>query len=536
MTSSSSVNNRKPGNVDPTINMALHDGSTIPISELVTVTEELRKSRTSLRRQLGRLQGQLRKTQDDIGNLRAVGTDSEDEALVLLEQNEKKYEEEIVVVQTELSTVQDKLQQVLAFRGSVASRSVQGRSDDGSPVKSTESEEEVPKKDAVGLPEGVRTPRTRKLTFASPPVTTSASVRPLDEDQTPRKPLSSESLGKMRFPKLVDVFRLQAHINAFCRMLVEAGGGRFFKSGSSGGEAKFIPGKGIECSITIAFIETLENKDMHTTALESATDNDYQWQPVIDALVRKYARRTLLKLEYRKRLVGLQFPGVFQCDTFLNKVSTIYHLYESVYPGDASEMRFMIRTIVSRLPVELAQRTLDNIRSLYTTLSGSYVSEELSQDWETMLPLVSSTDEIPSVSDAIRTACRSSEDIQMLSGKSSRKIDSEGDPPRFMSRFGASSTPRLSAIKELRDVESNCASIFFGVGPAAGKPETVEDATEADYVYCGKNKKGKKYCVFGYRQPREQPDLPVSQLHVRPYVVRRVPMDKEEVTTSLSKN
>ncbi|KAF4749813.1 hypothetical protein FOZ63_015131, partial [Perkinsus olseni] len=119
-------------------------------------------------------------------------------------------------------------------------------------------------------------------------------------------------------------------------------------------------------------------------------------------------------------------------------------------------------------------------------------------------------------------------DIQMLSGKSSRKIDSEGDPPRLMSRFGASSTPRLSAIKELRDVESNCASIFFGVGPAAGKPETVEDATKADYVYCGKNKKGKKYCVFGYRQPREQPDLPVSQLHVRPYVVRRVPVDKEE--------
>ncbi|EEQ97105.1 hypothetical protein Pmar_PMAR021929 [Perkinsus marinus ATCC 50983] len=336
-----------------TTNMALHDGSDpapagqTATNEGSTIKDDLRKQRTGLRRQLGRLKGQLLKIRSDIDNLVAVDTPSDDEAYVELLRREKESEDRIEAFEVDLGTVQQRYDELfLTNRPSILA--VNKDDDVKSDVMSYGSIKVDPRRLALGP----------------------ATVSPLSSTDinTPKKRLSSETLGKMKFPSLTDPYRLRAHLSAFMRMTSEAGGG-VYSTGPDG--ERLVPHSELECSLTVALLSTLKDKSMNEAATDKANDYLYKWQPLIDYLYRRYARRPVLKSEYQRRLKMLSFDGIVSCEDFISKVEGIHHIYDVVFPGDNSELRFMTRTVVSKLPPDIAKQVLERVRTTHATMSGS---------------------------------------------------------------------------------------------------------------------------------------------------------------------
>ncbi|EER14016.1 hypothetical protein Pmar_PMAR005461, partial [Perkinsus marinus ATCC 50983] len=78
--------------------------------------------------------------------------------------------------------------------------------------------------------------------------------------------LTADAVGKIRFPKLTDRFKFEAHSGASGRLLVEAGGGIHM---SSHAKELFVPVKTLECTITTDFLVVKENK-LEENKLEGA--------------------------------------------------------------------------------------------------------------------------------------------------------------------------------------------------------------------------------------------------------------------------
>ncbi|KAF4747193.1 hypothetical protein FOZ63_023986, partial [Perkinsus olseni] len=470
-----------------TTNMALHDGTnpapagqTAP-GEGQAVKDDLRKQRMSLRRQLGRLKGQLVKIRSDVNILVAVDTPSDDEAYVELLRREKESEDHIEVLEVDLATVQQRYDELfLSNRPSILA--IDKGDDEKSDDLSYRSIKVDPRRLALGGPATV-------------------SPLPSKDIEIPKKRLSAEAMGKMKFPSLSDPYRLRAHLSAFMRMTSEAGGG-VYSTGPDG--ERFTPYPELECSITVAFLGTLQDKGMNEAATDKANDYLYKWQPLIDYLYRRYARRPVLKSEYQRRLKTLGFDGVGDCENFLSKVEGIHHIYDVVFPGDNSELRLMTRTVVSKLPSDIIKQVLDRVRTTHAMIEGgsgvvaSDVTDEGYADWESLLPLVS--DDSVSVCDVIRSVCRSAEDyksldVQNLSG-------SVGKTGLSRAPTGSGDRQRLFNIQEvtsLSDVEANSKTLYFGSGASSGDPARVRDLTRADVIYCGRSRHRKPYCVIGYR-------------------------------------
>ncbi|EER20575.1 hypothetical protein Pmar_PMAR001556 [Perkinsus marinus ATCC 50983] len=280
---------------------------------------------------------------------------------------------------------------------------------------------------------------------------------------------------------------------------------------SSRGEERFVPVKTLECTITIAFLATLEEKEVKEAALEEVGDNAYRWQSLVDSPTKQFCSRLPLKEEYQRRLAQLRFEGTRSCDSFSRKVKGIYVLYGEVYPSDRSELKLMTRLIVGKLPMNLRKHTVDRIRSCHQAMSGGvwHFEDDVHQDWESLLPLFSTSG--PSVSGAIRSACRSFEDSEVL-----------GKDPTVHSH-PTSSPVKVARIQEIENIEKSCVSVFYGAGADSKNREKVKALTKADVVYCGKNRRGKPYCIFGFRKETSMPDgdFPNGQFFVRPYRCRQ---------------
>ncbi|EEQ97208.1 hypothetical protein Pmar_PMAR007403, partial [Perkinsus marinus ATCC 50983] len=138
-----------------------------------------------------------------------------------------------------------------------------------------------------------------------------------------------------------------------------------------------------------------------------------------------------------------------------------------------------------------------------------HFEDDVHQDWESLLRLFSTSG--PSVSGAIRSACRSFEDSEVL-----------GKDPTVHSH-PTSSPVKVARIQEIENIEKSCVSVFYGAGADSKNREKVKALTKADVVYCGKNRRGKPYCIFGFRKETSMPDGDFlnGQFFVRPYRCRQ---------------
>ncbi|EER01210.1 hypothetical protein Pmar_PMAR013892, partial [Perkinsus marinus ATCC 50983] len=81
----------------------------------------------------------------------------------------------------------------------------------------------------------------------------------------------------------------------------------------------------------------------------------------------------------------------------------------------------------------------------------------------------------------------------------------------------------VARIQEIENIEKSCVSVFYGAGADSKNREKVKALTKADVVYCGKNRRGKPYCIFGFRKETSMPDGDFlnGQFFVRPYRCRQ---------------
>lgn len=162
-----------------------------------------------------------------------------------------------------------------------------------------------------------------------------------------------------------------------------------------------------EIPFVIKFVGTLSHTTAHGTAEEIIRRFGERWSTLKEVLLRRYCRRDTMKVSIQRRLTGLKFQDIRDFEEFIDQGVTIVNIVEDVYGKDKSEIRPVIREILSRLPFYI--RT-DVIKGIYQIASDD-------EDWETTIPFTDRDEECTtSISSIIRECCITQLTLEQIKG------------------------------------------------------------------------------------------------------------------------
>ncbi|KAF4758468.1 hypothetical protein FOZ63_028531, partial [Perkinsus olseni] len=197
-----------------------------------------------------------------------------------------------------------------------------------------------------------------------------------------------------------DPIDLPRHFATVEAILAEANAGSF----TSG---VFIPHGHLRVACVSRLVASLNPTNLRSVAEDQAQSSRWEWYAVKSSLLSQFCRRSILQKAYVTSISRLSFPGVAQCDNFLNDADRIVNLHREVFDSSSSERRVVIRAIVGKLPRDIRSLSIRAIKACRPDVNTS------DAEWELMLPWRGRTAcDSRSVREVIRSTCRTCEDVE----------------------------------------------------------------------------------------------------------------------------
>jgi hypothetical protein len=315
------------------------------------------------------------------------------------------------------------------------------------------------------------------------------------------------SLGKANsivFDVLRSHLRLQAHFSTVEQQLIEAEAAKRV-------QGEFKPEYGLRMTLCTKLLKSLEKcTEVHSAAVDAAYASGHSWNHVKKVLMMRFCRRSVLRAAYEKEFDSLRFLGYSKVDEYLRRVSRLYHLFVDVYKDDTSERRVLVRKIVSVLPVEIASRVIDRIKSF----GGA-----LDEDWELILPfdfthISESTSSIDTcVEEIIRSACRCAEEVSNIKGyRTSGQFDKKDNVYFVGSNHHQSDDNYDRLPKNVPEWFATFEKVIYVNGANLKSVKQLKEVAPraAEVRLCKVSKTGKVYGVLAFKKIEDYEGVPDS--------------------------